>query len=303
MQKLSLRTCWSGLILVGLVSAFVFFMNHDRIRSGKSPPPPAPVRHIQYSFTIQNTKNTVLSRADLWLHAPAQETSMQRCRSLEISHPHELIRDELGNQVLHLSFSDFSPYASKIVTVKAELESQERPRAMPFAGTKIFLQPEKDIESDHPEIITLANTLKGISPAETVKNTFTWVAHNLRSIGYLKNSRGALYALRNKEGDCTEFMSLFVALCRANRIPARGIGGYVCAGDCIVTPTAYHNWAEFYLDGAWRIADPQKKVFMENESQYVAMRVLGSSAGNTLGDFNRFRVDGDGLKAKMNTDS
>jgi hypothetical protein len=94
-------------------------------------------------------------------------------------------------------------------------------------------------------------------------------------------------------------MSLFAALCRAKKIPARGIGGYVCSGDSILQPGSYHNWAEFYEAGAWRIADPQKKVFRNRPSDYIAMRIIGESSKNPMGEFNRFRSSGDGLEVKM----
>ena len=95
-------------------------------------------------------------------------------------------------------------------------------------------------------------------------------------------------------------MYLFVALCRANGMAARGIGGYVCSENTVLKPNDYHNWAEFYQDGAWRIADPQKKVFAQNQSDYIGMRVIGKSQKNPIGKFHRFRFEGKGLKVKMN---
>jgi transglutaminase-like putative cysteine protease len=95
-------------------------------------------------------------------------------------------------------------------------------------------------------------------------------------------------------------MALFVALCRAAGIPARGIGGYVVKQDKIVKPEDYHNWAEFYHDGTWQLADPQEKKFMEDEQNYIAMRVIGKSSGNFLTDNSRFMVSGNNIKVKMN---
>ena len=117
--------------------------------------------------------------------------------------------------------------------------------------------------------------------------------------GYSPKDRGALYALKKRKGDCTEFMHLFAAISRASGIPARGIGGYVCNTNMILRPSDYHNWVEFYEDGAWRIADPQKRVFMENQSHYIAMNLIGESTKNPMGRFHRFRFTGDGLKVKM----
>jgi len=95
-------------------------------------------------------------------------------------------------------------------------------------------------------------------------------------------------------------MHLFVALCRANKIPARCIGGYVRRENATLKPADYHNWAEFYQDGAWRIADPQRKLFMRNQSHYVAMQVIAESSENPMGNYHRFRFSGNGLKVIMN---
>ena len=111
--------------------------------------------------------------------------------------------------------------------------------------------------------------------------------------------RGALYALKYKKGDCTEYMHLFAALCRVNNIPARGIGGYICRGNCILKPSGYHNWAEFYDAGTWYSVDPQNKVFMKNSSDYIAMRIIGDTTGNPMGTYHRFRFKGEGLAVRM----
>lgn len=56
---------------------------------------------------------------------------------------------------------------------------------------------------------------------ETVETIYDWVRDNVEyKNGKLK---GALAALRDKDGDCEELTSLFIALCRANKIPARTV--------------------------------------------------------------------------------
>jgi transglutaminase-like putative cysteine protease len=127
-----------------------------------------------------------------------------------------------------------------------------------------------------------------------------WVARHIRYTGYAREDRGALYALNSGRGDCTEYMYLFVALCRTKGIPARGVCGYVCENGGVLKPSGYHNWAEFYDQGAWRIADPQKKVFMRNGDQYIAMRIINRAERDFGGGLHRFRFAGEGLSVKMN---
>ena len=257
-------------------------------------------RQIRYSFTLQNTTNQLLRNAEFWTYAPMKQTPTQRCVSIETSHPYELISDELGNQILYFRFDTMPPYSIKIVTIKADLELTNTPNRTIVPDIQRFLRSEKYVESDAPELMRLAEQFKGQEPVKAAENIFRWVADYVQYTGYSPNERGALYALRKKQGDCTDFMYLFVALCRANNIPARGIGGYVCTANSALKPSGYHNWAEFYQDGAWRIADPQKRVFMKNQSHYILMKVIGKSPKNSIGKFQRFRFEGEGLKVKMN---
>jgi hypothetical protein len=95
-------------------------------------------------------------------------------------------------------------------------------------------------------------------------------------------------------------MDLFVALCRANGLPARRVGGYICPESAVLKARDYHNWVELYEDGTWQIADPQNNVLMQNEGDYIAMRIIRASQDNPLGTHNRFRFKGEGLKVQMN---
>jgi transglutaminase-like putative cysteine protease len=95
-------------------------------------------------------------------------------------------------------------------------------------------------------------------------------------------------------------MYLFVALCRANKIPARGIGGYLGSNNPMLKPDAYHNWAECYIDGAWRIIDPQKKVFMPEPARYIALHIIGDAPKNPISGPYKFAYKGEGIQIEMN---
>jgi transglutaminase-like putative cysteine protease len=211
-----------------------------------------------------------------------------------------LFTDDDGNQVLHFTFENLAPYASRLISIKADLLVARRANPIAAGPQTADLNPETYIESDHPAIRRAAMQLQAADPVKTIDAVFDWVATQVRYSGYNARQRGALYALENKKGDCTEYMDLFVALCRANGIPARRIGGYICPENAVLKAQDYHNWGEFYGDGIWQTADPQNKVLMKNQADYIAMRIIRSSADNSLGAYDRFRVEGEGLKARMN---
>ncbi len=275
----------------------------DRVLGGTVPVEPGyPIlKDIQYGFTLRNKTNQIIKEAEFWAYAPVKLTSTQKCLKIEASDPYQLIVDDLGNQILYFQFENLPPYAVRPITIRTSLGFSDTPHPISINDIHPFLRPEKYIESDHPELRQFARKFESTTSRETAKNIFRWVANNISYAGYLRDSRGAIYALRNRRGDCTEYMCLFAALCRANRIPARGIGGYVSQESVILEPSWYHNWAEFHEEGAWRIGDPQRNIFMQNSSHYIAMRIIGESPKCPMGEFSRFRSSGEGLEVEMAT--
>ena len=81
---------------------------------------------------------------------------------------------------------------------------------------------------------------------------YNFVFHTLR---YDKSGEGwgrgdAMWACDAKHGNCTDFHSLFIALMRAEKIPARfEIGFPLPEGKAEGEIGGYHCWAEFYVSG------------------------------------------------------
>ena len=292
------QECERPLRRLGLfLSLFVFACEHVQAEGSENASPPIQ-RHIQYSYTLQNTRGKVIDVAEFWVYAPLEKTSHQVCRNVKSSHPYQVIEDNLGNQVLHFTFSQFPPYATKIVTIEADLELRDDPLPVSLDG-RDYLRAEPLIEIDDPAFDRLAPRFETGTASQNVDRIFRWTSRNVADSGYRSRSQGALHALEHKEGDCTEFTYVFVALCRSHGIPARALGGYVCAKNTILSPMDYHNWAEFYEDGRWFPADAQRRVLRTTASQFVAINLLGES-NSPMGHYPRFRFTGEGLKVKMN---
>lgn len=256
-------------------------------------------RQIQYGYSIKNTTNRLIPKAQLWVYGPVYMTATQKSVSIHSSYPHTLISDELGNQVLHFIFENIPPYSTRIVNIQADLLLSPTPNALPFALDDRYLKPEKYIESGHRLIVQQAGKLKKASIMHTINSLFEWVSAHIQYDGYSSRDRGALYALRNRKGDCTDFAYLFAALARAQKIPVRPIGGFVCKNNAVLKASGYHNWSEFMENGIWKIADPQYGILRENPSDYIAMRVMGAQ-DSPMGRNHRFRSKGKGLKVTMN---
>ncbi|MCP4406246.1 MAG: hypothetical protein GY807_00470, partial [Gammaproteobacteria bacterium] len=129
-------------------------------------------RHIVYRFTLQNTTNQVIPAAELWTYAPVEHTATQHSLHLETSHPSEVLLDALGNRILHFTFKELPPYATKIVTITSDLFLSETPKPLPENDVTPYLPPEQYCESDDPDIVQLAQHLHTSTPAATVENIF-----------------------------------------------------------------------------------------------------------------------------------
>ena len=104
--------------------------------------------------------------------------------------------------------------------------------------TRAFLRPSPKIESSDRKIRTLAKEIVADKEKawEKVEAIYDWVREHIE---YKNGSfKGALAALNDGDGDCEEMTSLFIALCRANTIPARTVWVH---GHC---------YPEFYLADA-----------------------------------------------------
>lgn len=230
-------------------------------------------RVIQYGFEVRNSSNTLAKDVDFWTYAPVKRTSSQKLERLTVSYPHELIEDKLGNQIVHIHFDFIPPFSSKIVNVQAELMMSDELYGVDLKDQSLYLGAEKFIEVNHPDIQKAAKAFSGHHLSD-VKSIYQWVANHVQGVAYVREDRGALYALNHKSGDCTEYAYLFTAMCRAKGVPSRVLGGYVMAENGKLSAESYHNWSEFYYDGVWNVSDPQMKVFMQQPSRFVTMNII-----------------------------
>jgi len=124
---------------------------------------------------------------------------------------------------------------------------------------KEYLKAEKYIETGDPTIKALAQQVKGEDEMETLNKTYRFVTKNMIYDMKKVNSThwealGAAKAARVKKGVCVEFADLFVALCRANGVPARCIGGITTERTAA---TKGHAWVEAYTKKyGWIPFDP-----------------------------------------------
>jgi transglutaminase-like putative cysteine protease len=108
-----------------------------------------------------------------------------------------------------------------------------------------FLLPSPFIESTDAKVRMLAAEITaGKEPGwDRAAAVFDWVRENVK-YEFAEQIKPAVQALQDRQGDCEELSSLVIALCRANKIPARAVW---VPGHC---------YPEFYLvddkgEGHW----------------------------------------------------
>ncbi len=105
---------------------------------------------------------------------------------------------------------------------------------------KPYLSPSPYIESRHKAIRQAAKEVARGAEAsdwEKVEAIYDWVRSQVR-YEFDPKIRSSVEALQRGKGDCEELTSLFIAMCRAERIPARAVW---VPGHC---------YPEFYLEDA-----------------------------------------------------
>ena len=246
---------------------------------------------LRFNLGMNNPGSLDLTAQRLWMYLPVRRNAWWTLDGVETSLRHELQTDPLGHSILFVSIDKLSAYARRTAALMIGLKRAGAPMPAP-KDAQDWLAPERYIESDHEAIAAQARALKSATDEGTVRNIHGFVAASVDYAGYAPEDFGALYALRQRRGDCSEYACLVVALCRAAGIPARMVEGYVSDRSFAPKPMDFHDWAEVLVDGQWRVADAQKGALLEKEVQYIAFRYYRDKALNGVGLAHRYRVEG-----------
>lgn len=111
-----------------------------------------------------------------------------------------------------------------------------------------YTQSEELIQSSNSKIIWKArNITNGENDVHgKVFKIYNFIITHMQFV-VQDEERGALWALENEVGDCSEYSYLFVALCRAAGIPARIQAGFAFRSASETLENG-HMWAEYYLE-------------------------------------------------------
>jgi transglutaminase-like putative cysteine protease len=157
-----------------------------------------------------------------------------------------------------------------------------------------YLKSTAKVQSDDPLIISIAHELLTGAPDEATLTARIqeWVQHTVTyDTSGQSTPDDALYVLTHKSAICDGWAHLFLALARADGLPARFVGGYSLGGDitypldthgnsiirisCAKMP---HSWVEVWFpESGWVPFEPQASAGFV-DSHHLAVWVGDDSA-------------------------
>jgi len=261
---------------------------------------------FQYNFSLQCTDQA--QNLDIWIPLPQSDNNQQLSRiTIESPIAYELKKDtKFNNEFMHVHFAE-SPPASVDIRVKIEAVRKKTKTGSSLATQSLeeYLGADDLVPIDGEIAKEAAIVIKNIqSKLDQARAIYD---HIVSTVKYDKSGFGwgigdALYVCDARKGNCTDFHSLFIGMCRAVGIPSRFVIGFPLPEkmqEGVVN--GYHCWAEFYIDErGWIPVDaseafknPEKKDFFfgnldANRIQFSIGRDILLEEGPTITKQNYF---------------
>lgn len=214
--------------------------------------------HLTFEFVFSNHGPGDVTSLDVYVVVP-QSRYNQRISKLEFSAPYTLTVDRYDQQMAHFKFTDLAPGQDARVAWEGDVEIEAK---------NYNLDPERvtGFDTIPPEILETYTTdeekyrldssviQRAARLAAEGATSPYWIARNVhdfvaRRLSYSNDGQWddaeTVYLRRN--GSCSEYSFLFIALCRANGLPARYVAGTRQRKEGVYEDTLFHRWAEVYL--------------------------------------------------------
>jgi len=245
-------------------AALVAILLVDFVESGDRP------REMAYEFTysvrVTDLPQTA-TKVDLWVPVPS-DSQGQKVIGVKVIRPNGgEIRTEprYQNRMFHKRFLGPFPKAapltaelvfcvdrSEVVIPEAKALAQAGRSTLPHT-LDVYLRPNRLIPIDG-KVAQIAAGLKlpKGDPLRTGKRLYDYL---IDTMDYNWKAKGAgrgdvLWACDSKTGDCSDYHSMFIALCRSQGIPADHEFGFPIRTQETAGALAHHHcWARFWVDG------------------------------------------------------
>ncbi|MGM0482866.1 MAG: transglutaminase-like domain-containing protein [Patescibacteria group bacterium] len=231
---------------------------------------------IKYEADLKSSEpNSVRA----WMAIP-QNSSKQKVKNLLVSPEPEMeYKDEKGNKILYFNFKDQDSIKIEMeigMTLwKERVDFKIEDFRIPDRSSRIFksyTKSEKFIEQNR-KIKDLTERIvgEGNDIYSRIRSIFDFTVENFQYCYPVKKRGVNNLNLDDLKGDCGEYSSLFVAMCRSLGIPAINLTGFVIFPK--ERSVIEHGWASVYLEPkGWMDFDTQYASLEKNRDRYFAQR-------------------------------
>lgn len=253
--------------LVLAVAVFVISPSGSPIAQAPRPSSPKARR---FTFTYRADFHDLPSNAAevrIWIPLATSDAN-QTVTLKKVSGPSPLKETQEGTYGNHMMYTELRHTASRAAefTLEYEVTRREYSRGdfqslmrynrsggAPPAFVDRFRRPDR--------LVPVGGQIRGLAEEiargheGVVDRAHTFYDYVFHTMKYDKSGTGwgrgdALWACDAKRGNCTDFHSLFIALARSEKIPARFEIGFPLPEDTHEGAIpGYHCWAEFYVEG------------------------------------------------------
>ncbi|MDP7009010.1 MAG: transglutaminase-like domain-containing protein [Phycisphaerales bacterium] len=243
----------------------------------------------QFEFTYQAVLPTMTEPAQMWIPIPSDD-QFQTITIDRIQMPgkYQILTDtKFANQILHVELNPED--SGSTFVLHFNVLRQEKGVHVDQTNPEVYLLPDQ-LVPDNEKFKKIAEVaITGKNGGDLVKARALY-DHTIDRMKYAKFGSGwgqgnANFACDSARGNCTDYHSYFIALCRSVGIPARfAIGAAVPASRDDGGVSGYHCWAEFYAEGKWWPVD------ISEADKYAALATyyFGHNPANRV-EFSRGR--------------
>jgi transglutaminase/protease-like cytokinesis protein 3 len=259
--------------------------------------------HLDLTYEITSTGHT--SRAVLTFIVPTTMPQVQEVIGIKYDPEPDSVFVQHGITYVQFRMDelDRTRWIKMDITVdihEFDLETVKGrdPQVFDAAPMEEYLRSEKFLEKDSARIREMATRLHRNTRLKTIRHIYNYVLKEVLYTVYTNMDNGALNTLITKRSDCSGSADLFVALCRADQIPARVAYGFTTEYE----DNPRHAWVEAFLDDlGWIRFDPTKHQalrFGKLRNQYIQLSSIRNDAVLDQGYFYAYRYWGDAIRVK-----
>lgn len=232
------------------------------------------VYHVERSYELTNDGSASAEEVELIFyafdnyekganqHILSENIAPKFPRDISSNQDNRVVQVDVGSIDLSKTKTVKTSYKIRVDDVDIDLDPDKSQREIPDR-LKEHTEPVANLwQSDDSQIQNKARELtENLSNYYLkVKSILNFVDNHL-SYEVQSVDHDALWAINHLKGDCTEYSNLFIALCRAENIPARAVSGYLPFAeldeqDVSTLENVGHQWAIVYFPSrGWVPAD------------------------------------------------